>query len=311
MKRNAIEVRGLVKHYKSKGRVFKAVNGVSFSVQEGEIFGLLGPNGAGKTTTINMITGILKKDKGSIKILGKNFDENKEELKNLMNVSTAYHSLTSVLTIYENLKVYAKIYGVKNFNERIDELLNKFGLEDLKKKQVTYLSSGEKTRLALCKALINKPKILLLDECTVGLDPDMADKTRKYLKKYCKENKTTIIFTSHYMYEVEELCNRIAFLSKGKILMIDNSKGLKKMIKKQVIELTLSKKHDELKKILEEKGMNILFADSKDIIFEVDTDHNISELIALILKRGIKIDDIHIKKPTLSDIFIKISREEK
>ncbi len=306
----AIEVKGLVKSYKVKGKMFKAVDGISFNIKQGEIFGLLGPNGAGKTTTINMIIGVLTKDKGSIKILGKNFEENKEELKNLMNVSSAYHNLTDVLSVRENLIVYAKLYGVKDYKKRIEHLLEQFGITHLKDKQVQYLSSGERTRLALCKSLINKPKILLLDECTVGLDPDIAEKTREYIKNYCKENKSTIIFTSHYMYEVEELCNRIAFMGKGKIIKIDSAKNLKKMIKKQVIELTLLKKYPKLRKFLAEKGIDLLSAKANNVIFEISAKHNISELIADILKKGIKIKDIHIQKPTLSDIFIKISREE-
>ena len=309
--KNAIEVRGLTKIYKSKGKIFKAVDNINFDIKKREIFGLLGPNGAGKTTTINMILGVLSKDKGSVKILGKDFDQNKEELKNIMNVASAYHSLTTALSIMENLIVYARLYGVKNPKKRINHLLEQFKLTHLKDKQVSFLSSGEKTRLALCKALLNKPRILLLDECTVGLDPDIAEKTREYIQKYCKENKTTMIFTSHYMYEVEELCNRIAFMSRGKIVKIDTAHNLKKKIKKQIIELKIIKKHPEIKSILEKKGINILSAKSNNIIFEIDAKHNISELISFILKKGIKIQDIHIKKPTLSDVFINIARQEK
>jgi ABC-2 type transport system ATP-binding protein len=307
----AVEVRGLTKTYKSFRKKFKAVDNLSFNIKEGEIFGLLGPNGAGKTTTINMIIGILKKDGGKIKILGKDFDENKEELKNIMNVASAYHSLTFVLSVYENLKVYAKLYSVKDYKSKIDELLKEFGIEELKHKKISYLSSGEKTRVALCKALLNDPKILLLDECTVGLDPDISEKTRNYIKKYCSDNKITILFTSHYMFEVEELCDRIAFMSKGKIIKLDTAKNIKKMIKKEVIELNLLKDYPKVKEILKEKGLNIISYESNNLIFEINEKHNISEIIADILKNGIKIEDIHIKKPTLSDIFIKISRGER
>tara|TARA_Y100000310_G_C20667941_1_gene808649 strand:- start:901 stop:1827 length:927 start_codon:yes stop_codon:yes gene_type:complete len=305
----ALEVKGLSKTYKNKGKKFEAVKGISFDIEEGEIFGFLGPNGAGKTTTINMIIGILKKDKGSIKVLGKEFEENKEEIKNMINVSSAYHNLTNVLSVRENLKVYARLYHVKNPEERINELLKQFELLELKDKHVSHLSSGEKTRVALCKALINNPKILLLDECTVGLDPDIAEKTRNYIKKYCEENKTTVLFTSHYMFEVEELCNRIAFIKKGKIIKTDTAKNLKNMIKTQIIELTIKEKKDKVKQLLKNKNLSLIKEDPT-IIFEIDAnEHNISKLIAEIIKNEIEIEDIHIKKPTLSDIFIKISRE--
>ena len=306
----ALEVIGLSKTYKNKGKKFEAVKGIDFSIEEGEIFGFLGPNGAGKTTTINMIIGILKKDKGSIKILGKEFDENKEEIKNIINVASAYHNLTDVLSVRENLNVYAKLYNVKNPGEKIDHLLKQFELTQLKNKAVSHLSSGEKTRVALCESLINDPKILLLDECTVGLDPDIAEKTRSYLKKYCKENKTTVLFTSHYMFEVEELCNRIAFIKKGKIIRTDTAKNLKNMIKTQIIELTIKEKKDKVTELLKTKNLNII-KENPTIIFEIDSNkHNVSKLIAEIIENEVEIEDMHIKKPSLSDIFIKISREE-
>src|SRR3989338_1471038 len=223
----AIEVKNLVKTFESKGKKFRAVNNVSFNVKKGEIFGLLGPNGAGKTTTLNILNGLLTKDSGTVKLLGYDLGDNWEYVRNKVNVATAYYSLSEVLTIAQNLKVYAKLYGVKNHATRIQDLLKTFELEDLANKKIVHLSSGERTRVALCKGFINNPEVLFLDECTVGLDPDIAEKTRMFIKDYQKQNATTIVFTSHYMYEVEELCRRIAFMDKGKLLKVDTADNFK------------------------------------------------------------------------------------
>ena len=181
----AIEVINLRKTY---GKVV-AVDDVSFKVKKGEIFGFLGVNGAGKTTTINMITGLLQKDSGTIKILNHDPEEAWEYVKNRINVSTAYYPLSDALTIRQNLRIYAKIYGVKNVEQKIMSLMQQFELSHLADRKVADLSSGERTRTALCKGLINDPEVLFLDECTVGLDPDIAEKTRRIIKNYQQKRK--------------------------------------------------------------------------------------------------------------------------
>lgn len=222
----AIEVKNLTKRY---GETI-ALNGISFDVKEGEIFGLLGPNGAGKTTAIDILAGVLTKDSGDIKILNKSPQEAKEE----MNIVSSYVWLTGIMSVYENLKVYGMIYGVKEIENRIKHLLHIFGIFNLRDKPYRTLSAGQQTKVNLCKGLINNPKVLLLDECTVGLDPDAADKTRKIIKKI--KNNTTILFTSHNMFEIEELCDRIAFLQKGKIIWIGTTEKFKKLHKKKTLE---------------------------------------------------------------------------
>src|SRR3989338_8946404 len=171
---NYIDVSNLVKTFREKGRIIKAVDNISFSVRKGEIFGLLGPNGAGKSTTINILTGLLEKDSGTVRILGFEPERNWEFVKNNSNVATAYSWLSDVLSIRQNLRVYAKLYGVKNYEQKITELLELFELKDIADRKIIRLSSGENTRAVLCKGLINDPKVLFLDECTVGLDPDIA-----------------------------------------------------------------------------------------------------------------------------------------
>ena len=311
---NAIEVTGLRKSYKHKGKMVNAVDGIDFEIKEGEIFGLLGENGAGKSTTINMLSGILTKDSGEIRFFGRNIDERKnwEEIRNSMNVSSAYFGLSGNMTIYENLVIYAKLFGVKDYKARIEHLLEQFGLTQLREKKANTLSSGENTRLNLCKGFINKPKLMLLDECTVGLDPNVAEKTRQYIKQYQKENNATILFTSHYMYEVEQLCDRIAFIQDGKIIKVDTADNIKNIIKKQTVEMKFIKDNPEIKKMLEERNFNILYMQDNRVMFEVvDEGDKLYRLMSSLFKRGHFIEDLRINKPTLQDIFIKVTSKKK
>lgn len=307
---NYIEVTSLVKTFKEKGKIITAVDDISFSVRKGEIFGLLGPNGAGKSTTINILTGILNKDSGAVKILGFEPEKNWEFVKNNSNVATAYSWLSDVLSIRQNLKVYAKLYGVRNHEEKINELLELFELKNIANRKIIRLSSGENTRAVLCKGLLNSPKVLFLDECTVGLDPDIADKTRTLIQDYSQKNDCAILFTSHYMYEVEQLCDRIAFMSNGKIMRIDTSTNLKKMIKKHTVEIAVKKNIKLLKDFLRAEGVEIIFEKDNSIVFEVTTDNDkMYKVISKIFHKGFMLSNLHVKGPTLDDIFIKIARE--
>ena len=222
----AIGVKELVKKYGNT----EALRGISFDVKEGEIFGLLGPNGAGKTTAIDILAGLLTKDSGDVKILGKE----PNEAKQYMNIVSSVSWLTGIMSVYENLKIYGMLYGVNRLESKINELLSLFEITNLKNIRYQRLSAGQQTRVNLCKGLINNPKVLLLDECAVGLDPHIADKTRKIIKSLKKD--TTILFTSHNMQEVEQLCDRIAFLQKGKIIWTGTAKKLKEIHKKKTLE---------------------------------------------------------------------------
>ncbi len=307
-----IVVSKLRKTFKSKGKEVVAVDNLSFYVTRGEIFGLLGANGAGKSTTINMLAGLVLQDSGTIKLLGKDPKKDWEFVKNRMNVSTAYFPLTDVLTIRQNLRVYAKLYNVKNAEKKIDELLEQFELTKLADKKVVTLSSGERTRTALCKGLINDPQLLFLDECTVGLDPDIAEKTRRIIKDYQKKTGCTILFTSHYMHEVEELCDRIAFMDEGKLLTIATAAQLKKQVKKHQVELTLEDGSDELKELLQEEGLTVLGGRDNMLVFEIDAkSDDVNTIVQRLVKLGLSLKDIHIRKPTLDDIFIHFARRKK
>ncbi|MBI4439688.1 ABC transporter ATP-binding protein [Candidatus Woesearchaeota archaeon] len=305
---NSIEVRSLSKSF---GDV-KAVDSVSFSVKKGEFFGLLGPNGAGKTTTINMLTGLLEKDSGEISILGKNPNEDWEYVKNRMNVSTAYFPISDVLTVRQALNVYSRIFGVKDYKRKISELLVKFELSHLQDRRIILLSSGERTRVAIAKGLLNDPEVLFLDECTVGLDPDIADKTRTLMREYQKEKGAAIFFTSHYMFEVEMLCGRIGFMINGRLLNVDTSANLKRIIRKTTVEMVVKEGRAKLlRDFLLEEDVDVLFMEDNRVAFEVaSSGDRLYRLMNKIFAQGFKLSDLHIKRPTLEDLFIKLARRK-
>jgi ABC-2 type transport system ATP-binding protein len=194
-----------------------AVRDISFAIQPGEIFGLLGANGAGKTTTIQMLLGVLTPDGGSITAFGRSLADDPEFILGQMNFSSSYVSLPFNLSVEENLRVFARLYGVPNPEARIDELLTLFDLLSYRRTVTGKLSSGQLTRVYLAKALINHPKLLLLDEPTASLDPDIADRTRTTLRDLAKNEGVALLYTSHNMAEVETMCERVAFLHKGVI----------------------------------------------------------------------------------------------
>lgn len=196
-----------------------AVDRLSFDVGAGEIYGLLGANGAGKTTTIAMLLDLITPTSGEVRILGESYPAGRERILSRANFSSTYVSLPLRLTVWENLRVFAALYGVRRPAERIRELLERFEIAGSRTKKVGDLSSGQKTRVYLAKALLNDPAVLFLDEPTASLDPDMADKTRGILRQIQREQGTTVLITSHNMAEMEVLCDRILFIERGRRLM--------------------------------------------------------------------------------------------
>ena len=211
---NSIEVINLSKSYKSK----QAVNNINFKINENEIVGLLGPNGCGKTTTIGMILGLLKPTSGQVLINGIDIEKNKISLLHKMNFISPYIELPKKLTVKQNLTVYGKLYNINNLNERIDYLSNKLRLNNLLDKITGELSSGQKNRVSLAKALINDPTVLLLDEPTASLDPETGDFVRTFLENYKKENKVSVLLASHNMDEVKRLCGSVLMMKGGDII---------------------------------------------------------------------------------------------
>lgn len=204
----------------------RAVDNISFDIKPGEIVGLLGPNGAGKTTTINMILGILEPSAGSIEILCQDARAGEHQANGQTNFAAVYAHLPANLTVRQNLYVFGLLYGVKNLKQRIDFLLHDFALEKFAKTRVGLLSSGEASRLNLAKAVINQPCLLLLDEPTVSLDPSIAQSIRQKIKDYAAISQAAVLWTSHNMAEIAEVCGRVLFMSHGKILLSGDPKAL-------------------------------------------------------------------------------------
>jgi ABC-2 type transport system ATP-binding protein len=199
---------------------FKAVDDVSFAVGEGEIVGLVGPNGAGKTTTIHMLLGLISPTSGSIRLFGKRLEDHREEILQKLNFTSPYMALPGRLTVWENLKVFACIYKVREPVAKINLLLESFGILHLKNRPIARLSSGESTRVGLCKAFLNDPDLLLFDEPTAYLDPQGALQVREILLDLQARYATTILITSHNMRDVQQMCGRIIFLNRGRVMAI-------------------------------------------------------------------------------------------
>lgn len=217
-----LEVKNLSKTY----RELRAVDDISFSVKRAEIVGLLGPNGAGKTTTINMILGVLEPTAGTIRIDGIDVQKHRSEALERTNFAAVYSHVPGNLTILQNLRIFGLLYSVKNLEERIKQLIHEFELESFAKTRAGLLSSGEQTRLSLAKAMLNEPQLLLLDEPTASLDPSTARIVRGKIRSYASKGTSGILWTSHNMQEVADVCDRVLFLSHGKILLEGNPKSL-------------------------------------------------------------------------------------
>ena len=212
-----LEVKNLVKYFKST----VAVDNISFEIEKNRTLGLLGPNGCGKTTSIGMMLGLITPTSGKIFINDINLEpKNRIKLLSLMNFASPYIELPKKLSVKQNLEVYARLYGVKKIIQRTEEMIENLNLQNFLNKKTGELSSGQKNRVALAKSLINKPKLLFLDEPTASLDPDVGDFVREYIEKYKKNNELTILLASHNMKEVERLCDKVIMMKQGKI--VDN-----------------------------------------------------------------------------------------
>ena len=211
-----IEIKNLSKEYNN----ILAVKNINFTINKGSIVGLLGPNGCGKTTTIGMMLGLIKPTSGTVFINGLNIENenNRTKILEKVNFISPYVELPKKLTVEENLKVYGKLYGVNNLQDKISDLMKQLNLFEFKKRKTGELSSGQKNRVALAKALINEPEILFLDEPTASLDPDVGDYIRTYIENFALKKNATILLASHNMNEVERLCNEVMMMKNGKII---------------------------------------------------------------------------------------------
>ncbi len=227
-----LEVKNLSKKYDD----LVAVDNISFQIKPGEIVGLLGPNGAGKTTTISILMGILEASSGEILVSGQNLATQRSEIMTRVNFAAVYAQLPGNMTVYQNLYFFGLLYSVSNLKNRISEIAAAFNLKEFLHTKCGLLSSGENTRVTLAKALLNSPNLLLLDEPTASLDPSSAHLIREQIINYAKEQNAAILWTSHNMHEVEAVCNRVLFLSRGKILLEGDPKNLPQQHHKNNLE---------------------------------------------------------------------------
>ena len=230
---NKIEVKNLTKIFNGK----LAINQINFSLKENSILGVLGPNGSGKSTTIGILLGLIKQTSGEIYINDTYINKkNRFKFLNIMNFASPYTELPKRLSVIENLSIYARLYNVKNIKDRLEEIYDYFELYDLLEKKTGELSSGQKTKVALAKALINKPQILLLDEPTASLDPVVAEYLKTFIYKYKKKNNISILLSSHNMQEAQTLCDNIMILKKGEVVELGQTNFVLDKYKKKKLE---------------------------------------------------------------------------
>lgn len=303
---DAIDVKGLCKTFDHKGEVVTALNNIDLTVPRGEIIGFLGPNGAGKTTFISILTGLLEKDSGTVKILGMDLDQNLEKLKENIGVVSGFSMVSQDLTVREFLKYYGHLYGVKNLNRRIDEVVDLLGITEKKEDIAKDLSSGYKQRLIIAKALLNKPKVLFLDEPTVGLDVEIAVKVRNLILDLKKQG-TTVLLTSHNLHEVEQLCDRIALINKGLLVALGSIKEIKSTLKetKEIIILCedIKKATETLAKLKDVKRFSV---SGNEIIVNTE---NSKKVFNSLIEANVGIESYAVKELSLEDAFLGLVKE--
>ncbi|MGA7673571.1 MAG: ATP-binding cassette domain-containing protein [Rhizomicrobium sp.] len=292
---------------------FTAVDKVSFKVKEGEIFGLLGPNGAGKTTTISMLSTIIGITSGSATINGKDVKTEKDAVRNLIGIVFQDPSLDDELTGMENLDFHARLYGVKGDEkkEAIAKVLKLVELEDKANRQVKTYSGGMKRRLEIARGFIHNPKVLFLDEPTIGLDPQTRRKIWDYVKKLNKETKLTIMLTTHYIEEADELCNRVAIIDHGRIIKMDTPERLKDSLGGDIIRIG-SSNGGKLAELIKKAKFAVSVKERSDSL-EVTTKNGseaIPKIIGIAKDAGIEVAYTTLKRPTLEDVFISLTGKE-
>lgn len=284
-----------------------AVNKLSLRIKEGEIFGLLGPNGAGKTTTLSMLATLVPPTQGSAKVNG--FDVIKEASKVRHSIGFVFQDPSSddLLSGRENLYLHALMYGVemKGINQKMDDVLRLVDLTDRQHERMKKYSGGMRRRLELARGLLHQPKILFLDEPTLGLDPQTRQHIWGYIKKLCEEKKVTIILTTHYMEEADQLCDRLAIIDRGKIVALDTPANLKKNLGGDVVRLKIKKPNvSAIKKLRYVKS-----AKSADGYLTLTVDDAGKHLQEILKKVGV-VESVESRSPTLNDVFIKFTGKQ-
>lgn len=304
-----LSIKKLTKVYRSKKNLYTAVDQISFDLKEGEILGLLGPNGSGKTTTIQMLLGTLTPTDGQILYFGEDFQKNRSKVLEKVSFASTYTSLPYILTVDENLKCFGMYYGITDAAKRADPLLERFGILDKKKSPISSLSAGQITRLMLVKAFFTNPKVVLLDEPTASLDPDVSQEVCNFLLEEREKSGLSILFTSHKMEEVAELCDRTIFLKRGKVVADDLPENLAKSVSLYELRLTIVDGMKRTIKIAEE-GKIAYLVDHRVITLSLD-EKDIPTFLNRVVQADVTYTNIQIKEPSLEDYFLKIAEVKK
>ncbi|WP_315675063.1 ABC transporter ATP-binding protein [Clostridium sp. 19966] len=305
-----LKLNNLIKKYNEKA----VVSDISLEIEKGEVFGLLGPNGAGKSTTISMICGLLKPTSGSIYLNDIDAIKNPSSAKKLLGLVPQEIALYPTLTAKENLEFWGKMYNIRvsELKKRVSEVLNIVGLEDRKNDKIESYSGGMKRRINIAAALLHRPELLIMDEPTVGIDPQSRNHILESVKNLNKEGMT-IIYTSHYMEEVEYLCSRIGIIDHGKLLALGDKDSLKKsVIDMDNIQLELSSVMpalpENIKKI--EKVKNVSVKENTVNIYSTESQAIITPVLSEIAKAGIKVLSMKIREPNLESVFLNLTGRE-
>jgi len=298
-----LEVDHLTKNYGS----FRAVDNISFSLDKGRIVGLLGPNGAGKTTTIQMLVGITLPNGGAIRYFGLDLHRNREACLQRINFSSSYNMLQNRITVWENLIVFAGLYRVKSPERKIRDMGDYFGITHLMDQRFMTLSAGQKTRVNLVKALLNDPEVVLMDEPTASLDPDIADRTLSLIESLRATRDLAIVYTSHQMDEVTRICDEVIFLDRGHIVAQDTPAGLTRRIKTSQLRVKFAGDPQAVVSALQGQFQDVKLEGQNTIVVTSEP-QLVPKAIFDIGNAGVEVQDIDIRKPTLEDVFLQIAR---
>lgn len=307
-----LEVSNLTKTFPAKGKngqAFTAVKNISFELNKGEVLGLLGPNGAGKTTTMSMLLGIMSPTSGTIKYFGKDFAQHRSEVLQDVTFASTYIRMPWRLSIWENLQVFALLYGLDQatFEKRATHFLKFFGVWKQRYKSINDVSAGQLTRIMLTKAFIPHPKVVLLDEPTASLDPDIAHQVRQFVLEQQQQFDTSILYTSHNMDEVTEVCDRVLFLKQGQIVANDTPENLAASVSIAHMRLQVKDGLKRTQQVAKQLGLDATI-DNREIEIKLD-EHQIAQVLSQLASQGIEYTQISITKPTLEDYFLTIANE--